>query len=116
VYLGDGSALTNVNAVTFGGQNSSFYLNASNINAGTLNDSRLSANVTLQGNAFNGANQIVQLNAGGGMPAVDGSNLSGVNAALLAGQTSGYYTNATNLSSGTLNDARLSTNGGPFGR
>lgn len=39
--------------------------NAGNITSGTLLDARLSANVTLQGNAFNGANQLLQLDAGG---------------------------------------------------
>jgi hypothetical protein len=39
--------------------------NANNITSGTLGDARLSANVTLQGNTFNGANQLLQLDAGG---------------------------------------------------
>lgn len=39
--------------------------NASNISAGTLNDLRLSANVTLAGNTFNGASQLLQLDSGG---------------------------------------------------
>lgn len=39
--------------------------NAGNITSGTLVDARLSANVTLQGNTFNGANQLLQLDAGG---------------------------------------------------
>jgi hypothetical protein len=39
--------------------------NAINITAGTLPDARLSANVTMQGNTFNGANQLLQLDAGG---------------------------------------------------
>lgn len=39
--------------------------NAGNITSGTLSDARLSANVTLQGNTFNGANQLLQLDAGG---------------------------------------------------
>ena len=39
--------------------------NASNISSGTLSDSRLSANVTLQGNTFNGANQLLKLDGSG---------------------------------------------------
>lgn len=39
--------------------------NAGNITSGSLSDARLSANVTLQGNTFNGANQLLQLDAGG---------------------------------------------------
>jgi hypothetical protein len=53
--------------------------NASNISSGTLNDSRLSANVTLQGNTFNAASKLVQLDASAKLPAVDGSNLTNLN-------------------------------------
>ncbi len=107
---GDGSGLSNVNASQLNGQSASYYLNASNIGAGTLSDSRLSSNVTLQGNTFNGANQLVRLNGSGGLPAVDGSGLSNVNATQLNGQSASYYLNASNLNAGTLSDARLSAN------
>ena len=50
--------------------------NASNIASGTLSDSRLSSAVTTQGNTFNGASQLVQLDASAKLPAVDGSNLT----------------------------------------
>ena len=39
--------------------------NATNITSGTLADARLSANVTLQGNVFNGANQLVKTDGSG---------------------------------------------------
>ena len=39
--------------------------NATNITSGTLADARLSSNVTLQGNTFNGSNQLLKLDAGG---------------------------------------------------
>jgi parallel beta-helix repeat protein len=81
-FTGNGSGLTS--------------LNASNVSSGTLNDARLSANVTLQGNTFNGASQLVQLTAGGILPVLNGSNLTSLN--------------ATNFSNGTLADARLSSN------
>lgn len=42
--------------------------NASNISSGTLADARLSSNVTLQGNTFNGANQLVKLDGSGKLP------------------------------------------------
>ena len=51
---------------------------ASNITSGILSDSRLSSNVTLQGNTFNGVNQLVKLNSLGKLPAIDGSLLTGL--------------------------------------
>jgi hypothetical protein len=71
-------------------------LNASNLASGTIGDARLSANVTVQGNTFNGASQLVQLNASSQLPACSGLNLTNLN--------------ASNLASGTINDARLSSN------
>jgi hypothetical protein len=50
--------------------------NASNIASGTLDDSRLTSAVTLQGNTFNGVNQLVKLDASAKLPAIDGSNLT----------------------------------------
>ena len=70
-------------------------LNASNIASGTLADARLSANVTIQGNTFNGASQLVQLNGSTQLPAVSGALVTTLN--------------ASNISSGTLADARLSS-------
>jgi hypothetical protein len=70
-------------------------LNASNIASGTLADARLSTQVTVQGNTFNGASQLVQMNASTQLPAVSGINLTALN--------------ASNISSGTIADARLSS-------
>jgi hypothetical protein len=53
--------------------------NASNITSGTLADARLTSAVTKQGNTFNGASQLVQLDASAKLPAVDGSNLTNLN-------------------------------------
>ena len=71
-------------------------LNGSNITSGTIPNSRLSSSVTLQGNTFNGINQLVQLNASAQLPPLNGSLLTSLN--------------ASELTSGTLPDARLSTN------
>ncbi len=71
-------------------------LNGSNISAGTLDTARLSSTVTLAGNSFNGASQLVQLNASGEIPALSGTNITNMN--------------ATNISSGTIGDSRLSSN------
>lgn len=43
--------------------------NASNISSGTLDDARLTSNVTLQGNSFNGVNQLVKTGGDGKLPA-----------------------------------------------
>lgn len=51
---------------------------ASNITSGLLPDARLSANVTQQGNTFNGVNQLVKLDGSGKLPAIDGSQLTGL--------------------------------------
>jgi len=71
-------------------------LNASNISTGTLADARLASTVTKLGNTFNGVSQLVQLDASGFLPALNASLLTTLN--------------ATNISSGTLADARLSGN------
>lgn len=92
----DGGNIVNVNAVTLQGYDASYFQDASNISTGTLADSRLSSKVTLQGNSFNGANQLVQLTASGTLPNLSGENL--------------YALNASNLSTGTVADARLSGN------
>lgn len=68
-------------------------LNASNISSGTLNASRLPSAATTQGNTFNGASQLVQLNASSQLPAVSGVNVTNLN--------------ASNIASGTVNTARL---------
>lgn len=70
-------------------------LNASNVSSGTLADARLSSNVTLKGNSFNGVSQLMETTAAGKIPALDASLVTAIN--------------ATNISSGTLADARLST-------
>jgi len=69
-------------------------LSAANLTTGTVNDLRLSTNVTLAGNSYNGASQLVQLNGSGQLPAISGANLTNLN--------------ANNISSGTL----AVTNGG----
>jgi hypothetical protein len=79
-------ASTATQATLFGGQSAAFYLNASNFNAGVLGSARLSGTY---------ANALVLTNAA--------NSFSGSGAALTA-------LNAGAVSSGTLADARLSTN------
>lgn len=86
-----------VTAGNFSGSGASLIsLNGSNISSGTVADARLSANVTVQGNTFNGASQLVQTTVGGALPTLSGANL--------------ILLNASNVSSGTLSDSRLSAN------
>ncbi len=112
---GDGSGLTNIDGSSVDGSTITT-LNASNISSGTLADGRLSSNVTLLGNAFNGVSQLVQLDGSGNLPALNGSGLTSLTAANLTGAlpaisgASLTSLNATNISSGTLDDARLSAN------
>jgi len=71
-------------------------LNATNLTSGTVANGRLSSRVTLAGNTFNGPNQLVMLDSAGNLPPLDGAAL--------------FSLNASNVSIGTLNDARLSPN------
>ncbi len=74
-----------------------FYFNSGTAGAPvwTFIQNSANANVTLQGNTFNGASQLVQLNASTQLPAVSGANLTNLN--------------ASNLASGTVGTARLGT-------
>ena len=71
-------------------------LNADNFTGGTLADARLSANVTVQGNTFNAASKLVQLDSSNRYPAINGSLITNLNASA--------------INSGTLPDAQLSAN------
>lgn len=86
----DASQLTNGNASTL-------------FSTGTLPNARLSPLVTLQGNSFNGANQLLQLNNSDQLPALDGSLLFGLNLTLATNDDQLFGFNATN------NDISLST-------
>lgn len=110
ISLNNGTVNSNLNSDLLDGQHGSYYQNASNINAGTLSDARLSSNVTLQGNSFNGINQLVQLNGSGYLPSLNGSLVTNVDALTLQGNSASYFTNASNIASGTLSDLRLSSN------
>jgi hypothetical protein len=55
-------------------------LTANNIKSGTLENARLSPDVTLSGNAFNSANKLVQLDGSGRYPALDGSLITNLSA------------------------------------
>jgi len=82
------------------------------VNGQPLGSSSLAdfSNITRMGNTFNGPNELVELNSSGILPALNGSLLTNVDAITLQGNGANYYTNASNISSGTLSDSRLSSN------
>ena len=73
---------------------------------GSVANGALSASVTLGGNSFNGNSQLIQTTAGGLYPGLDGSLITDVDAAFLAGQDGAYYLDLANAT-GTLNIARI---------
>ncbi len=104
---GGGSGVASLNslsgALTLQGTTGQITVNDNGSNTITL---ALGADVTLQGNVFNGSDQLVQLNNTGALPVLDGSNLTNVDAALLQGQNGAYYLDLGNAT-GTLNIARI---------
>jgi len=69
---------------------------ASTLSSGMLPDARLSGNVTVQGNTFNAASELVQLDGAAKLPAVDGSALTAIPDALIA-NTQASDTSASGL-------------------
>lgn len=74
--LGSGDVVIDKSSIGLGNVANVDTTNASNITSGTLGDARLSTNVTTQGNTFNAANKLVQLDGTAKLPAVDGSQLT----------------------------------------
>jgi len=74
--LGSGDVVIDKTSIGLGNVANVDTTNASNISSGTLGDARLSTNVTTQGNTFNAANKLVQLDGTAKLPAVDGSQLT----------------------------------------
>jgi hypothetical protein len=109
------TVVTNLNADLLDGQSGAFYQNAGNLNAGTLPDARLSGNVATL-NTAQTFSAVKTFSAAPGFTAatpfsVSSAGLVGnLNADLLDGQQGSYYQNASNITAGTLADARLSSN------
>jgi hypothetical protein len=103
-FSGNGAALTNLNADQLDAQHGAFYQNAANLNAGTLADARLSANVAL----LNGTNVFAGTNRFAGVLLATNVNNQ------LTGAFTGNAGSLTNISganlTGTVADARLSSN------
>ncbi|MDC0036822.1 hypothetical protein OAJ27_01090 [bacterium] len=79
----------------FAGNSPAYYHNAANL-TGTVNNARLDSTVTKLGNSTNGASQLVKLDASGRFPDRNGSQITNIN--------------ASNISSGELNNARIPVN------
>jgi hypothetical protein len=119
------TAATATNATTLNGQPATFYQNAANLTAGTLPNNRTTGTVANSPNALvlrdaSGnftANTITATLQGNAATATNASNATNANFATTAGnaqslngQLASFYTDATNLSAGTLSDLRLSSN------
>ena len=91
-FTGNGASLTNVNADQLDGQHGAFYQNATNLNAGTLADARLSTNVALlnTNQVFTGSNRFA-----GVVTLTNAANT-------LAGTFTGNGSGLTNLSASQL--------------
>ncbi len=105
---------TRINNLKVSTNNNTYFVSAntasSNVESNTSTSNQvLGSDVTLAGNTFNGPNQLVQLGSSGELPSVDGSNLIAVNATALQGNDANYYTDASNLISGTVSDSLLSS-------
>ena len=77
---------TAVNSNLLDGLEGSYYRNASNLNAGTISDSRLPSSISSD---------------------ITGTAANAADADKLDNQDSSYYRNASNLNAGTISDARL---------
>ncbi len=112
-------AINAANTNTFGNQPPSFFQNASNLNAGTIADTRLSTNVsTLSGpQTFTGTKSFTASpafnSAGAPFTVSNSTRITNLNADLLDGLDSSAFAvsnhthDAAAIVSGTLNDARI---------
>jgi hypothetical protein len=100
------TAALNGSATQLNGQPASFYTNAANIAAGTLDNARTT------GTNLNTPNTLVLRDASGNFSAgtitaaLNGNATSATNATQLNGQAATFYTNASNINTGTLANAR----------
>jgi hypothetical protein len=87
-------AMYSDNADHLDAQDSAFFRNATNINAGTLADARIPAAIARDAEVFSL------------VTAADGTG-TGLDADLLDGQEGAFYRSASNINAGTLADARI---------
>jgi hypothetical protein len=107
--LGSGDLVIDKTSVGLGNVANVDTTNATNITSGTLADTRLTANVTTQGNTFNTANKLVQLDGTAKLPAIDGSQLTNLPTPTLAQVTTAGNTTTNAITVGKLNVINTST-------
>lgn len=110
--LGSGDLVIDKTSVGLGNVANVDTTNATNITSGTLGDARLTANVTTQGNTFNTANKLVQLDGTAKLPAIDGSQLTNLptpTTPTLATVTTAGNTTTNAITVGKLNVINTST-------
>jgi len=96
------------NSTNLNGQAASYYLNASNINAGTLANTYLPSQISVTGvtASFTGSH-VGTLTGTASYAAQANSSSYALNSTNLNGQAASYYLNASNINAGTLGNAYL---------
>jgi len=91
-----------MDAKQLGGQTPSYYLNATNINAGTIGNAYLPAQINVTGVSASFTGSLT-----GALVGTASWATTAVNSTQLNGQAASYYTNATNINAGTIGNAYL---------
>mgnify|MGYP003334428000 CR=1 FL=1 len=96
------------NSTNLNSQAASYYLNASNINAGTLGNAYLPSQINVTGVSASFTGSLIGALTGTASYASQANSSSyALNSTNLNGQAASYYTNATNINAGTIGNAYL---------
>ena len=98
------SASYALNSTNLNGQAASYYTNASNINAGTIGNAYLPAQINVTGVT---ASFVGNLTGTASYASQANSSSYALNSTNLNGQAASYYTNASNINAGTIGNAYL---------